>query len=343
MLNVPLPLTGQTVHLVPRDLMRRKSSGKTLRVPFHLRSVAAQIPTPPASFDGSKGRSIKYPILGNDRYGDCYYADACHCVQTWTGNVGSQALFDANVVTKRYLAISGGDNGLGDDQIFPEWKRGIIGPNGPYTILDDMTVDPRDDAAIRLGIWLFCGASYTAALPDKWINSAAPGAVWDAGTPNQSNGHAMHLSGYSPDYYFDETWAIDPPIRLTPRGLKSSDPEVTVQFSLHMFRADGTAPHNGMNYDQLAALWHQLGGATLPPSPFGPTPPVPIPPTPVPPTPTPPGRYLYTTTYTHAVQKGGRVSGFIAPVDIPAGSSGRIYAPPSAAERENEVTITTTE
>src|SRR5258708_7096467 len=113
----------------------------------------------------------------------------------------------------------------------PSGKRVSSAPTGRTGILDDMTIDPADDAAIRLGMWAFCGASYTAALPDEWVNGAAPGATWDAGTPDPSNGHAMHLSGFQPDHYQDETWGFDQAIRLTPAGLKSSDPEVTVQFS----------------------------------------------------------------------------------------------------------------
>ncbi len=281
-----VPNIGRAIVLVPREQLRQTRHGRTLKVPFHLRALAAVTPTPPAAWDGSKGRTIKYPILGNDQVGDCYYADACHCTQTFAGNAGTLLTFNAAAVVARYRVLSGGDNGLGDQQIFPEWQAGIVGPNGPHKILDDMTVNPNDDAAIRLGMWLFCGASYTAALPDAWIADPQPGQVWDAATPDPNNGHAMHLSGFDAHYYYDETWGFDPAIRLTPAGLKSSDPEVTVQFSLEMFNAQGVAPHNGMTYDQLAALWVQLGGHALPPSPF--PPPVPPGPTPVPPPQPPP-------------------------------------------------------
>ncbi len=259
-------------------------------MPWHLKGLLALIPTPPAAWDGSKGRSIKYPILGNNQYGDCYYADMCHCVQTFTGNgSGMPVAFDVNAVTARYKQLSGGDNGLGDDQVFPEWKGGIVGPSGPHKILDDMTVHPDDDAAIRLGMWLFCGCSYTASLLNTWLQNPQPGQVWDAdGRPDPSAGHAMHLSGYDQTYYYDETWSLDPAIKLTPAGLKASDPEITVQFSLEMFNSQGIAPHNGMSYVQLATLWVQLGGASLPPSPFPPAPLPPPPVPPLPPVPTPP-------------------------------------------------------
>ncbi len=292
MKNVLVPHLNHHFRLVPREQLRRKTPGRTLTMP----AGAAAIPAPPATFDGSKARAIKYPILGNDRYGDCYEADALHCVQTWTGNVGTEATFDVVAVVKEYLALSGGDNGLGDSDVFPHWRNpGFQG----HRILDDMTVNPADDAAIQLAMWLFCGASWTCSLPDAWIDSAAPGVVWDAGTPNPQNGHAMHLSGYGIyTSYQCETWGIDPAIRLTPAGLKSADPEVTVQFSLEMFTPAGVAPHNGMSYDALAALWVTLGGSKLPPNPFGP---------PVPPPPPPPGPVVAPIVLTRAIRPGEKV------------------------------------
>lgn len=265
---------GQKVTLVPREQLRLKGPVKTLVIPKHLPGLMAAIPSAPATFDGSKGRSIKYPILGNDQEGDCYLADALHCVQTWTGNNGPAAQFDVRAVLALYEQMSGGDNGLNDSDVFPPWiSKGFFG----HKILDYMTIVPTDDNAIRLGLWLFCGGSWTCSLLSGWLNATAPGTVWDEtmGRPNPNAGHAMHLSGYDPTYYFDETWAIDPCIRLTPGGLKAADPEVTVQFSLEMFNAAGYAP-NGLHYTVLAPLWTTLGGKALPPSPF----PAPTPPTP---------------------------------------------------------------
>jgi hypothetical protein len=262
-----IPALAISAVLVPRDQLRRKTPGRTLRMPGQL---GAAVPAPPAACDWSKNRTIQYPILGNDQFGDCYLCDALHCVQTWTGNNGPPAQFDRAAVVSLYLQLSRGDNGLSDSEIFPAWKRGLFG----HKILDEMTVDPRDDAAIRLGLWAFGGGSYTASLLDTWQRNIHDGATWDAGgRPDPMAGHAMHLSGYTPAAYQDETWGLR--VNLTPAGLKASDPEVTVQFSAEWFNAKGYAP-NGLHYTELAALWQQLGGGALPPSPF----PAPEPPTP---------------------------------------------------------------
>ncbi len=298
-LKVTLP-SGQVVTLVDREQLRFKRHGRCFGIPDHLSALKRiKLPAAPTVFSGSKNRTIKYPILGNDQEGDCYEADALHCIQTWTGNVGTEAQFDLQAVLAEYHQLSGGDNGLSDSDVFPHWKGpGFQG----HKILDEMTVDPTDAAAIRLAMFLFCGASYTCSLLSGWLNATAPGTIWDAGMgrADPSAGHAMHLSGYNATpgmaqlvngFFEDETWAIDPPIRLTPAGIKASDPEVTVQFSLDMFNAQGIAPHNNMTYDQLATLWAQLGGATLPPSPFGPPAPPPPPP---PPGPAPGAGYVLT-------------------------------------------------
>src|ERR1700692_3473699 len=135
---VTLP-SGQKVRLVPREQLRFKLHGRSLAYPAHLQALAAVMPAPPAAFDGSKGRAIVYPMLGNDQYGDCYEADPLHCVQTWTGNVGTQAQFTTAAAVAEYLALAGGDNGLSDAEVFPHWKNpGFQG----HRILDEMTVDP---------------------------------------------------------------------------------------------------------------------------------------------------------------------------------------------------------
>lgn len=273
---------------INRELLRRRSSGRTLAIPTHLKAIRAAIPTPPAVFSWTKGRSIQYPILGNDTVGDCYYAAALHKVQTDTGNNGAQAEFDAQAVISRYEQISGGDNGLGDAQIYPEWKAGLLGPNGPHKILDDMTVRPDDAAGIALAMFAFGGVLWTASLPDAWVQDENPGTTWDAATPDPNNGHAMFLSGKNAKGGYDlETWGFTQPINLTQAGLESADPEVIAVFSMEWFDKSGRAP-NGLHYADLAPLWTSLGGIQLPANPFPAPAPTPPPhPTPVPPKPTP--------------------------------------------------------
>jgi hypothetical protein len=283
--RVFVPHAGRHFVLVNREQLRFKAHKRQFRIPMYAHAGMQRSLVPPATFDwGSKN---DYPVFGNDQYGDCYYAAVCHAAQTFTGNASSECTFDVNTITQRYLQIAGGDNGLDDGTIMPEWKSGIVGPNGPRKILDEMTVDPNDDASTALAMWAFCGLIYTCSLLDSWLSNPQPGQTWDAnGRPDPNAGHAILLTAKNSKGGYDlQTWGFKPPINLTPAGLKAADPELIVAFSLDMFDRNGYAPC-GQSYDQLAALWVQCGGKALPPSPF---PPTPVPPTPVPPTPVPPG------------------------------------------------------
>ena len=270
------------VYLRPRKEMRRLPTAKRFVNPRMYHGPTAKRVVVPASFSWSGNGNLKFPVLGNDQVGDCYYAAACHGSQTWTGNAGTECVFDESAVIARYLAISGGDNGLSDSDIFPEWKGGIVGPNGPHKILDDMTVLPGDDNATALAMYAFCGLIFTASLLGSWLNNASPGAIWDAnGRPDPSAGHAMFLTGKEPNGNYElQTWGFSPCVNLTPAGLKAADPELVACFSLDMFNAAGLSPA-GQTYEEAAALWNACGGNVLPPSPFPPTPiPPPNPPTP---------------------------------------------------------------
>lgn len=297
------------VRLVDRDAMRIKTPGtRTLKIPLHLPAVAATLPQPPPAWDWSRARATKYPILGNDQYGDCYAVALVHCIQTMMALNGTAYNPTRAEVVKWYLSMSPQDNGLSDSDVFPAWKRGVVPPLGKHVILDYMVIDPTDANGINLGGWCFGGTIYTADLLRAWLNNPRPGDTWDSGSGLSGGGHAMHLSARNADgTWADETWGFDPPIRLTQKGLQASDPEIVVYFSLDWFDPKtGFAP-NGLHYVELAQAWVTLGGHTLPPNPFpGPTPPPkpPVPPDPpkppVPPIPPTPGLLGDVTIQTDA-------------------------------------------
>ncbi len=273
-----IPSLGHGVVFVPREQLRCKPDTKRMVAPHF---GAVPIPDFPLPINYTKGNSIALPILGNDQVGDCFYAAAAHAVQVWAANAGTPVTFNTQQVIARYEAISGGDNGLSDSDIFPEWIKGIVGPNGPHKILDWMTVNVNDDAAINVALGNFGGLLYTAALPDAWVSDPRPGDTWDAAAPDQQNGHAMFLPARNTDLSFvDETWGFNPPIKLTKAGMLGSDPELIVTFSLEHFTAAGVSLFTGKSYADMAALWVACGGKALPPSPFGPPPPPPPGPTP---------------------------------------------------------------
>lgn len=280
MKTVHIPHLGRTVILVDREKMRRKG------VRRYFQNGTG---TPPAYTDWSLGETIQYPMLGNDTEGDCYYAAILHMVQTFMGQRGEEPNWNASAVLKRYEQLSGGDNGLSDSDVYPEWKAGILGPDGPNKILDDLLVNPDDTAALDMAIWRFQGVLLTVSLPGNWADSAGPGVTWTTPISSFVGGHAIVLTGKNAKGGYDlRTWGISPPINVTQKGFMACDPEIIVVFSAEQFDpATGLDP-NGFTWEEQRALWMQWGGKDVGPSPFSPTPnPTPTP-TPVPtPTPTP--------------------------------------------------------
>lgn len=255
---------GQQICLVDRDQLLFAGK-RQMRYSAAFPGFVAQ-PTPPATFDWSKGRTIKFPILGNDRYGDCFYAAVAHGSQCFNGMNGRAVTYDLAALESRYLKLSGGDNGLDDGTIMPEWKTGIVGPNGPHKIVGDIQVDPSDDQAIALAMWAFSGLIWTAQLLNGWLRTQ-PGDTWTNNSPMGRGGHAMWLTGRNATGWQVETWGMDPPITVTSAGMRAARPELLACFSMEMFSDAGFAPC-GLHYLDLAPLWKSIGGGDLPASPF---------------------------------------------------------------------------
>lgn len=185
------------------------------------------------------------------------------------------------------------------------WRDGWCGT--AHKVTDWMVVPAIQPALLRQLAYLYGGLLLTLAVPNAWINAAEPGAVWDAGpgvVANPRNGHAVHLSGDSPDGSWNvETWGMDPPIKLTAAGVQACDPEFIVSWSEDWYNADGIAP-NGQRRSDLAAWWVMFGGNPIPDAP----PPQPTPP--APPAPPAPSSAAYTLTFQGPVQvllEGGPV------------------------------------
>jgi hypothetical protein len=267
---INIPGVGD-ICLVDREQLRFRSHGRQFAFPSGLRAFANPPPLPPLTWDWSKGEAVVFPILGNDRYGDCYMAAAAHLFQAMTGSIGTEVQFDVNALTARYLVLSGGDNGLDDGTILPEMKSGYVGPNGPNKILDEMTVDFTNQANLDLALWAYSGGLWTCSLLNTWLDATKPGTIWDSGgRPDRAAGHAMCITGKKTTGTYDvRTWGISPPIELTYAGLKAADSEIVVCFSMESFNAAGYNAA-GLHYTTAALLWQSMGGQTLPASPFPP-------------------------------------------------------------------------
>lgn len=254
----------------PKDLVFRPQAARTFTLPI----------------DWAK--NFDFPMYLNDQLGICYYAAGCHLDNTWTANTTTKSDFNLAVLRQRYLALSGGDNGLYDAQMQKEMRDRYLADVTQAKIIDFMYIDVRDPAAVQAAIHDWGGVMFTMAVPTRWINDSDTGAIWDVpATPNPNFGHAVIFNGVdSRGYYRLQTWGTY--VWITPKGVNACDPDGWIAFSTRWFApSTGYAP-NGMHITKMAKMWQDSGGKAIPASVINAFPPPsvdpPIPP-PIPPTP----------------------------------------------------------
>jgi hypothetical protein len=253
---------GRQIALVHRDVMDRN---RVAHAPFRMPEGLFEIP---GAIDWTKAGTISLPTLGNNKFGDCVLAMACHVDQAMTANVGAEAQYDEPTVIEDYLRLSGGDNGLDEATIVRHWSADGLPGHPESKVLGSLDLDVTDAKLARSALWLFGHVCFFLSVPNRWLNSAAPGSVWDApATPNRRNGHGVCWLGCDEQGRYDvSTWGML--LDLTPAGVACCEPSGFVVFTTRWFDPEtGIAP-NGLTYDQLAELWVQAGGHPLPPSPF---------------------------------------------------------------------------
>lgn len=271
--KVLVPQLNRHAHFTDRHAM--KAGHPHRRYKLFNGETRAALPPATLPIDWTKNNTLSFPYDDNDTLGDCEYAAAEHADNTFTGNVGTQSVFDDTATRAAYLRLSGGDNGLDNGMIIGEWENRGLANIPQAKILDALDIDPTNAPMVQSAMQMFGGVLFQLAVPTAWINNFKTGYTWDAGpgiVAVPANGHAILWNGCQANgVYKLQTWGTYG--YITPAGVKACDPTAFVVFSLRWFNAQGVAP-NGLTYDQLAAYWVQAGGKALPPNPFtnGPTP-----------------------------------------------------------------------
>lgn len=239
----------------------------------------AALPVPPATWDFGVG--ITYPMDLNDQYGDCFYAERCHADNTYTGWYGPQSVFSLSAIKTRYLALSGGDNGLSDGDVQREHRDRYIADVPAAKAIDFLYVDVTNPAAIDAAMYWFGGTAFTFTVSPDWISNSDAEFVWEASTyRNNSNGHAVSWNGKNSRGYRLITWGVTGTI--TPAAVKVCNPDGFVTFSSRMFDPRTGKAMNGKHITELAAMWVSAGGKAIPASVISAFPPLVVPPPPPP-------------------------------------------------------------
>jgi len=176
--------------------------------------VTKNLPAPPSSVDYSKAVS-SWPMMGNDKYGDCTCAAAGHMIEEWTANTGAEkTLTDATVLSAyRHFAGNDADAGASMLDVLKYWRKTGIGGD---KILGFTQLQPRSIVQAKDSITLFGNCYIGVSLPDfavaantnvittPWV-VPPQGPVGDA-APNPENGHCIPAVGYDDRNLYVVTW-----------------------------------------------------------------------------------------------------------------------------------------
>ena len=212
-------MTAATEPFMPKlGWVQGPDDPRTLRLSAY---TADTLPTAPKSQSWMK-KASRWPLLGNDRIGDCVLVSCAHLVQGWTAySRDAESLVAEADVIGAYSAITGydpkrtsrdgsnpTDRGTNSLAALNFWRRTGI---GGHKISAYMKLDPSDHNEVRNAANLFGGIYIAAQLPLAANDQFRAGKTWTAtggqrGRRGSWGGHAMHLGAYGTTGYTVSTW-----------------------------------------------------------------------------------------------------------------------------------------
>jgi hypothetical protein len=295
MKKVFLSRLNKSVVLVSRDRMKAPAMHRAFRKPH-------SIPATTLPIDCTGNASVSCPMDGNDTYGDCGEAMAAHVdnILTFRQGKGTESVFSESALVDQYLNVSGGDNGLDEDEVVNQiWKVGIAG-NDQAVIVDSLDIDVTNIPLAQFAIDQFYAIEMAWSVPDDFLNNFAEGTVWStADNPDPANGHFVPLSDIGgPSDVADGTnlngfyrlWTWGTWCWVSPDFVASVQPECFIVFSPRQFDPTTGYDSHGRHITTQAAMWVACGGNPIPTAVINSFPGVNPNPTPTPtpgPTPTP--------------------------------------------------------
>jgi hypothetical protein len=164
-----------------------------------------KLPTPPAAF-GHYSLISEWGMLGNDQYGDCAEAGACHQTMLWTAEgLGTAAPFDDAAALSNYSAITGfdpsnpvSDQGTAISDLAGYWKsHGIVDSNGDaHKVVAVVDLNPGDLRELWTASYLFQAVGLGFAIPNSAMQQTQDGKPWSvvAGATIEG-GHYVPMRG----------------------------------------------------------------------------------------------------------------------------------------------------
>lgn len=185
---------------------------RTLRLSTY---TTPDMPPPPTATNWLK-RVSDWPMLANDRIGDCVPVACAHLIQAWTRYAcNTEIRIPEPDVINAYSAISGynpttgaNDYGCRSLDALNFWRRAGIGGR---RVVAYVQLDHTDPVELMTAVHLFGGVYVAAQLPIAADTQFRARQTWSvtrdaAGRRGSWGGHAMHLGAYGSTGLSLTTW-----------------------------------------------------------------------------------------------------------------------------------------
>jgi hypothetical protein len=156
----------------------------------------------------------QWPMMMNNKIGDCTCAAAGHLIEEWTAYTGKEVTLSDNQIVAAYSAITGynpktgkNDNGAVELDVLKYWKStGFAGRK----ISAFVGLEPANLDHIKASVFIFGGCYIGLALPisaqTQKIWSVPPGGLHGPGAPGSWGGHAVPVVAYDANGLTVVTW-----------------------------------------------------------------------------------------------------------------------------------------
>jgi hypothetical protein len=204
----------------------------------------------------------KWGMLGNDQYGDCVWAGACHEHMLWTRESASvmDATFSTADALSDYAACTGfNPNDPNSDQgtdmrqaALYRQKTGVIDTHGRrHKIAAFAACSAGSMSDLDYAIYLFGAAGIGIEFPASAMDQFNAGQVWDyvKGSPIEGGHYIAGVGKLANGNYDILTWGQVH--QATPKFLSHYMDEALAYISTEVF--DGTKTPEGFNLTQLRA------------------------------------------------------------------------------------------
>lgn len=188
---------------------------RTLMLANYLDSeqLALSYPVPPALRWGNHVK--RFPVLSNDKMGNCVFASDGHARILWQTIAGHQVTVTEQEIVNAYAAATGydprtgrNDNGANMLQALKWFRKNPIGGS----VIDAFAaIEPGNDYQVKLGMSIFGGVYCGVALPKSGQGQMNNGQPWTvvsgpSARPGTWGGHAMGAFSYDADWIYYTTW-----------------------------------------------------------------------------------------------------------------------------------------